>query len=36
MKKVLSVFIALFLVIALFACNGDCVNPEVLEVQLIP
>jgi phosphonate transport system substrate-binding protein len=36
MKKVLSVFIALFLVIALFACNGDSVNPEVLEVQLIP
>jgi phosphonate transport system substrate-binding protein len=37
MKKILTVLIALLLVIGLFACgNVGKVNPDVLEVQLIP
>ncbi|MDT8336743.1 MAG: phosphate/phosphite/phosphonate ABC transporter substrate-binding protein [Candidatus Izemoplasmatales bacterium] len=37
MKKVLTVLIALLLAIALFGCaNAGKINPDVLEVQLIP
>ncbi|XFA98922.1 phosphate/phosphite/phosphonate ABC transporter substrate-binding protein [Candidatus Izemoplasma sp. B36] len=36
MKKILSALLVLVLALALFGCNQDVVNPEVLEVQLIP
>lgn len=36
MKKVLAVLLALVLTVGLFGCNQDVVDPEVLEVQLIP
>ncbi len=36
MKKVFSILLVLVLAITLLACGGNSVNPDVLEVQLIP
>ncbi len=36
MKKILSALLVLVLAFGLFGCNQDVVDPEVLEVQLIP